>query len=72
MSTKAEREPIDEMIIRVEYLPQFIEDNYPKAGHYLGELAMLDFNKVYPHELTIAIKDIPTWMRVAEDSIDKN
>ena len=60
----------DEMIIRIEYLPQFIEDNYPKAGHGLGELTMVDFMKVYPHELTIAIKDIPSWIAVAKRSLD--
>ena len=62
----------DEMIIRIEYLPQFIEDNYPKEGHGLGELTMVDFIKVYPHELTIAIKEIPKWMAVAKRSLEHN
>lgn len=60
----------DEMVIRLEYLPQFIEDNYKHAGHGLGELTMVDFMKVYPHELTIAIKDIPNWVAVARRSLD--
>ncbi|WP_415249338.1 hypothetical protein [Sulfurimonas sp.] len=60
----------DEMIIRIEYLSQFIEDNYPPAGHELGELTMVDFMKVYPHELTIAIRDIPRWMAVAKRSLN--
>ncbi len=60
----------DEMVIRIEYLPQFIEDNYSKAGHGLGELTMVDFMKVYPHQLTIAIKEIPKWMAVAKRSLD--